>query len=268
MEILQIIVLSVVQGITEFLPISSSAHLILVPLLTGWPDQGMLFDLGAHIGTLFAVLLYFKHETKNLTVGGIQTLCGNWSTKQSKLFRLLVISTLPLIIMAPFVRSWVEDVSRSFLIIGCTSIFYGILLYIADVMASKKEQKNVDSLTKKQALVFGFFQMLSLVPGTSRSGICMIAGRFLGLSRIEATRYALLMSVPVIMLLGAWGVYEYFQYQNVRVGTPFEMALGIFLSFVFALITLNLFMKFIGKMGFVPFVIYRIVLGVVLLSLV
>ncbi|MAI07541.1 MAG: undecaprenyl-diphosphate phosphatase [Magnetococcales bacterium] len=267
MDIWQIITLSVTQGITEFLPISSSAHLVLVPKLTSWPDQGVLFDLGVHVGTLFAVMIYFRKEVFTLLKGFKNFLLGRFAESDTKLFLLLVTSTVPLLIFAPFLKGWVEHAGRSLVVVATTSIVYGLLLYWADkrVLYCENKQKI---LYQKGAFVYGIFQVLALIPGTSRSGICMTAGRLMGFSREESSRYAMLMSIPVILILGVYGFYEYLTVEGQPVGSLSNLALGAVLSGITAFVAIHALMRFVEKVGFLPFVIYRVLLGFGLLAFV
>lgn len=267
MDIWQIITLSIVQGITEFLPISSSAHLVLVPKFTNWPDQGVLFDLGVHVGTLVAVLFYFRKEVFHLLKGFFNILRGRFKEAETRLFLLLSLSTLPLLAVAPFLKNWVETAGRSLTIVAITSIFYGVLLYWADKRVLNCNSSKV-VLNRKSAFVYGLFQVLALVPGTSRSGICMTAGRLMGFSREECSRYAMLMSIPVILLLGFFGFYEgavahEFSHENIQ-----SLLIGCILSGLTAFFAIKALMRFVEKIGFLPFVIYRVVLGVGLLAFV
>lgn len=269
MDIWQIITLSIVQGITEFLPISSSAHLVLVPYLTGWQDQGLLFDLGVHVGTLFAVMVYFRKEVVLLLKGFKRSLLGRFDTVEAKMFLMLFVSTLPLLFIAPFLKEWVTFVARSMTVVAITSIFYGLLLYWADQRVLHCTKKlNKKEITAKEALVYGLFQALALIPGTSRSGICMTAGRLMGYSRKECSRYAMLMSIPVILVLGFYGFYEYSILEQKPIGSLLDLSLGAALSFLTALLSLHMLMTFVEKVGFLPFVIYRVVLGIGLLAFV
>lgn len=263
---MQSFILGLVQGITEFLPISSSAHLIVVPKFVDWPDQGLLFDISVHVGTLAAVMLYFHKEVLQLFKGLGNVLCRRFETVEAKLFLMLLLSTIPLILIAPFIKGLIENYARSFMVIGFTSIFFGLLLWWAD----KKEQgafTSLEKLTSKSAIFFGLFQALAMVPGTSRSGICMTAGRMLGFDRETASRYAMLMAMPVIFLIGANALVSDFDgglnlQENLN-----EILVGVSVSFVSALLAIHGLMKFVNRIGFMPFVVYRIVLGAVLLFL-
>tara|TARA_R110000868_G_scaffold218576_2_gene469089 strand:+ start:18601 stop:19413 length:813 start_codon:yes stop_codon:yes gene_type:complete len=265
MEFIQILTLSIVQGITEFLPISSSAHLVLVPVFAHWGDQGFLFDIGVHVGTLLAVMLYFRCEVKSLFTGTFQLMCGNVSTVQAKLALMLIFSTLPLVLVGPFVKDWVSIFARSLPIIAGTSIGYGVLLYWADKRVEKCSTEAKE-MTAKHALIYGLFQALAVVPGTSRSGICMTAGRLLGFSRVDASRYAMLMSIPIILLIGGYSGLGYVLDPVEALGKPSELLMGVFLTFIAAYASIHLLMKFVEKVGFLPFVIYRLVLGFLLIG--
>ena len=266
MDILQVITLSIVQGITEFLPISSSAHLVLVPYFTQWSDQGILFDLGVHVGTLFAVMLYFKREVAALCRGAWLALTGQRQQPEARLFMLLTLSTLPLLVTAFFIKEWLAVVGRYVEVIAFTSIFYGLLLYWADKRVQNCAFKKIPDLQKKEAFIFGLFQALALIPGTSRSGICMTAGRLMGYSRTESSRFAMLMSIPVILMLGFYALCVH--QPSHHVGTVEGLWLGMFLAFVTAFLAIKALMTWVERVGFAPFVIYRVLLGVVILGFV
>lgn len=260
METLQIVVLSIIQGITEFLPISSSGHLVILPIIVNWPEQGMLFDTALHVGTLMAVMVYFRQQVFTLCVGLKDFLCFK-ITDSSRLFLLLSLSTLPMVVIGVCIQSSVEMFARSLIVVGVASIFYGLLLYYVDVRMPEKPQK----LNRKHAFVYGLFQVLAAIPGTSRSGICMTAGRIMGFSRIEATRYSMLMAIPLIMLIGIYGFIGDFETPfNWQTAAP-ELLSGIALSFVSALLAIHLLMKWVERVGFLPFVVYRVLLGIILL---
>lgn len=262
MDISQIATLSIVQGITEFLPISSSGHLALIPQITSWGDQGVLFDLGVHVGTLFAVMLYFRKEVARMFLGCVSLGKGKFECPHACLALMLMVSTLPLLLVAFLFKDYLHLV-RSLEVIAFTSIFFGVVLYVVDKRVDQVERASGD-VGYKQAIVYGLFQSLALVPGTSRSGICMTAGRLMGYSRTESSRYAMLMSIPVILVLAVYGLYEYQSNPVMAIGTPFEMFLGVVLSFVAALLSIHVLMRFVERIGFLPFVLYRLVLGVVL----
>ena len=263
MPLIQLIVLAIVQGVTEFLPISSSAHLILAPLVVkGWADQGPLIDVAAHIGTLFAVLLYFRQETLMLWRGFLDMLKGRVSADR-RLFFLLAAATVPIVAFAAvIVLSGLETVLRSPYVIATTSILFGLVLWHADRRA--EEKTGVTLISWKEGMMVGLAQALSIVPGTSRSGVTMTAARYLGWSRTEAARFSLLLAIPATAAFGAFASLELV---TEGAGATQEAALIIAgLSFVTAYLTLAVFMRMIRTVSFTPFVIYRVLLGVALFA--
>jgi len=260
MSWLHLIILALIQGLTEFLPISSSAHLILPSKLLGWPDQGPLIDVMAHFGSLFAVLLYFRRDVADILHGCIDLLQRKLNTN-SALALNLIISTPPALLLGFLLASqgW-DDLLRSPLLIAFTTIFFGVLLWLSDVRA--KSDKPVQNLTWGGAVILGLAQSLALIPGTSRSGITMTAGRTLGLSREASARFSMLMSLPII---GAGGLYATLKLMSAE-STAYSATLmnGLVvagLSFITAYACIALFMKWVGRIGFFPFMIYRLILG-------
>ena len=255
-----LIVLALIQGLTEFLPISSSAHLILPSKLLGWPDQGPLIDVMAHFGSLFAVLLYFRRDVADILSGTIDLLQRKLNTN-SVLALNLILSTPPALI-AGFIlaKTGADDAMRLLPVIAFTTIFFGVLLWVSDVKA--KSDKPVKDLTWGGAVILGLSQSLALIPGTSRSGITMTAGRTLGLSREAAARFSMLMSLPII---GAGGLYALLKLVTAdaaeQSATLMNGLLVAGLSFVTAYACIALFMKWVGRIGFLPFMIYRLILG-------
>lgn len=264
MPLIQLIVLAIVQGITEFLPISSSAHLILAPLIMDWQDQGPLIDLAAHLGTLAAVMLYFRRETVTLTMGGVDTLRLR-DTPARRLFLLLSAATIPTLIFGgALVALGLDEALRSPHLIGVTSIVFGLLLWHADRRTAEPAHA-VETLTWRAALTVGAAQMLSLIPGTSRSGVTMTAARYLGWSRVEAARFSMLLAIPVTMAFGLVAMIRL-----ASDGGGENLAAGLIvaaLSFAVALAAIAFLMKWLQRMSFLPFVIYRVLLGVALLFL-
>ena len=264
MPIIQLIVLAIVQGITEFLPISSSAHLILAPLLVdGWSDQGALIDVAAHVGTLAAVMLYFRSETGLLVRGGIDTALFR-KTDDRKLFLLVAVATIPVVFMgAVFALTGFIDVIRSPYVIATTSIVFGALLWHADRAPTEKE--GLTRITWRETMTIGLAQMLSIVPGTSRSGVTMTAARYMGWSRTEAARFSMLLAIPTIAALGLFATAKL-----VADGSDGDMtaaAIVAILSFLVALAAIAIFMKMTRTMSFTPFVIYRILMGLGLFAI-
>jgi undecaprenyl-diphosphatase len=259
-SVIEVIILALIQGLTEFLPISSSAHLILPSAILGWQDQGLAFDVAVHVGTLLAVMLYFRRDIGRLTVGWVQSLGGNHST-DSKLAWWVILATIPAGLAGLLGAGLIETFLRSPYVIAITTIVFGLVLWFAD--ATAKQQQNMEQLSWKQALLIGLAQALSLIPGTSRSGITMTAALLLGLDRISAARFSFLLSIPIIVLSGGYQasklMAEPSQYDL------HAIMLGTGLSFISALACIHLFLKIIDRMGMLPFVIYRLILGAVLL---
>lgn len=266
MTLEQILILAIVQGITEFLPISSSAHLVLVPLLSGWQDQGVVFDVALHVGTLFAVMLYFYKRTLQMTKGGVHVLTGRFSTNEAKLFGLLLLATIPVLISGYFLKDFVADGARSFKVLGITSIVFGVLLWVSDLFP-RYQHGGLKQITWLHAMFFGVMQALAIIPGTSRSGVTMTAGRFMGFSRRHAAEFSMLMAIPVLIITGLYTAYDSMGTAVNWQSAAHEMMLGVGLSFVSALFAIWFLMKLINSIGFGPFVFYRIMLGTALLVL-
>lgn len=255
----QIAILSLVQGLTEFLPISSSAHLILVPYFAHWPDQGILFDVAVHFGTLLAVTLYFRKTLIHLAHNWIQSLLTKKSTPESILAWQLLLSTLPAVLAGLLFHDIVAHTLRSPLVIAFSTIFFGLLLLFSDRKENKKPRHSQGSLSWKMILYIGLAQAIALVPGTSRSGITMTAGLLMGLTRENAARFSFLMSIPIILMATS--------YEGLRLAkepidfSAFELALAISLAFTSAYFCIHYFLKLISKIGMLPFTLYRLALG-------
>lgn len=269
MTLLHVIIIALVQGVTEFLPISSSGHLILVPTFTGWPDQGLLIDVAAHVGTLTAVLVYFWRDTRGLLLAFFASLGiaparrAIAGTIYGKLFWALLIATLPVIVIGIAVKSfgWF-DLMRTAEIIGWSSVVFGLLLYWAD--KSGPIDKTLERMAIKPALIIGLAQVLALIPGTSRAGITMTAGRWLGFSRTEAARFSMLLSIPTILGAGIMGAVELIKDgSNTAIMDGFYVAV---LSGFVAFIVIHFFMRWLTHASMTVFVIYRVLLGAGLLG--
>ena len=262
MELIQIIVLALVQGLTEFLPISSSAHLILAPHLFGYADQGLAFDLAVHLGTLLAVLLYFRHTIWEVARDWFASLpASGRATANSRLGWYIILATLPVMGVGVLVKDLVENELRSPLVIAATTIGFGTVLLWAD--RGFRHLRHIETMNLRDALLIGAAQALALVPGTSRSGITMTAALMLGYSREAAARFSFLLAVPTILASVIWVGKD-------LVGSPGpvqwgDLALGILFSFLAALTTIHLFLRFIERMGMAPFAWYRFALGAFIL---
>ena len=258
MESLHFIFLAIVQGLTEFLPISSSAHLILISEFLGQEDQGLAFDIGVHFGTLMAVLIYFKTEIKVMIFNLMTT---NFVHKENKLFFNLFIATIPILIVGYFFRNSVEIFFRDPKIIAYATIGFGLLLYFAQKINYQKE--GLDFLTIKKALIIGLAQCFALIPGTSRSGVTITAGLFLGLNATAASRFSFLLAIPTIGLIA---IVELINLTFLDLSQDLlHLTYSFFLSLIVAYFSIDLFLKLIDKIGFTPFVIYRVFLGFYLL---
>ncbi len=268
MSLFHLILVALVQGITEFLPISSSAHLILAPMVTGQPDQGPMIDMAVHVGTLFAVILAFRREVAEAFFGFFHLLRGRTDRWDARLALFLIIGTIPVVIVGLIfskldIMDWMRDPSRALTVIGWTTLVFGILLYIADKFTD--QTRALEQVTLKDTVLVGLAQAVALIPGTSRSGITMTAGRFLGLDRTSAARFSMLLAIPTILAAGALGTKDIIDSGNAQLGMDALIAAG--LSFIAALIAIKLFMRWIASASMTPFVIYRLVLGVILLGI-
>jgi len=265
MDVVQILLLAVVQGFTEFLPISSSAHLILTPILFGYQLQGLAFDVAVHVGTLAAVMLYFRHElaTMLLAVGG-SIRHRSLANQDAHLAWMILIATLPILVLGLPLKSLLEFIREDGrlveLVIASTTIGFGLLLWLADRFG--KRLRDEYRLGWGSALLIGLFQAIAIIPGTSRSGITMTAGLFLGLTRKAASRFSFLLSIPTILIAGILATKELIESPDpVAWG---QLWLGAALSFIVAYLTIHFFLRFIERISMFPFVVYRLLLGLLI----
>lgn len=262
MDIIQVIILALVQGLTEFLPISSSAHLILVPVLTSWPDQGLAFDVAVHAGTLSAVVFYFRQELKKMFVEWFGSLGGK-HTPDSRLAWAVLLGTIPVGLAGLLFKDVISEHLRTPLVIAVATVFFGLLLWLAD--RNKNLTRDEHSLHWKDVLIIGIAQALALIPGTSRSGITITAALMLGLSRQSAARFSFLLSIPVIVLAGGLETLEYAQVASVA-DINF-LLIGAMISALSAYACIHYFLKLLEKISMLPFVVYRMILGIILFTL-
>ncbi len=263
MDLIQIVLLALIQGLTEFLPISSSAHLILAPYVFGYADQGLAFDLAVHLGTLLAVVLYFRKEIILMLQDWFSSLAPSGKpTANSRLGWAIILATIPVMLVGVLIKDLVEHELRAPQVIAATTIIIGLLLWWADRYS--KRNLDITSMNLKHALFIGAAQALALIPGTSRSGITMAAALMLGYSREAASRFSFLLSIPTILASVLWVGKDLFTAaEAVNWG---DLALGILLSFVAAYTTIHFFLRFIERIGMAPFAIYRLILGTVILG--
>jgi undecaprenyl-diphosphatase len=258
----QITILALIQGITEFLPISSSGHLVLLPTLTGWEDQGLVMDVAVHVGTLGAVMLYFWRDVWRMLVGIVKLFTGRLDAG-AKLALYIIVATIPVIGAGFALKESVHmDLLRSAEIIGWTTLGFGLLLWVAD--RSGMTVRRVEHMGWGSAIAIGLAQVLALIPGTSRSGITMTAARFMGFERPDAARFSMLLSIPVILGAGVLAGKDV-----IDAGDPVmtgNVLLGAGLAFASALVAIAVMMSWLKSAGFGIFVLYRVALGVGLLT--
>lgn len=262
MTLFHLLLVAALQGITEFLPVSSSGHLILLPQLIGAADQGQVIDVAVHVGTLVAVILYFRRDLALACSGLPQLATGRVDTPGAKLALLLLLATIPVVIAGLFLQiTGLAQAMRNIAVVGWAMLIFGIVLWWAD--QSGAETKDQSNWTIKDALIMGLWQALALIPGTSRSGITISGARHLGYNRIDATKLAMLMSVPTILASGILLTIETAPYASEQLLRDGLIA-AIF-ACISALIALSLMMRLLRRVSFTPYVIYRLALGLVLL---
>ncbi len=257
-----ILVLSILQGITEFLPVSSSGHLILLSKFTYFPDQGLALDVAVHVGSIIAVMIYFSQDLWKIFKGLLKTyFIPNLRNPDAKTFWLLVIGTIPIVFVGLFLEESGMEWLRDTRIIGWTILCYGILLFIADHFSMTI--RKIEHLTVLDAILIGCAQCLALIPGTSRSGITMTMARFLSMERREAAKFSMLLSIPAI--IGAAVLVTYKLYEENNLAQIIYAIDGITYSFIASIIAIYVVMWWLKKSTFLPFVIYRIILGTILI---
>ncbi|MBT8057372.1 MAG: undecaprenyl-diphosphate phosphatase [Gammaproteobacteria bacterium] len=261
MTLIQILTLALIQGLTEFLPVSSSAHLILGGKALGWADQGLVFDVATHLGTLLAVLVYFRSELWGMARACVVPAGDGSDQERRRMVLFLALASLPALAVGFLLHDWVEAYLRDVRIIAWTTIGFGLLLWLADVLGANR--RNLEGMTLKRAMFIGLAQVLALVPGTSRSGITITAGRFLGFTPDAAARFSFLLSIPVIAAAGGYGA--------LRVATGdapidwIQFVSALLIAAVAGWACIAAFLALLKRVGLVPFVVYRLLLGVVLL---
>ena len=260
MDFIQIIVLAIVQGLTEFLPVSSSAHLILVPKLTDWPDQGLAFDVAVHVGTLSAVMLYFRAEIIQMTQSWFASVLGKGFNADAKLAWAVLFGTIPVGLAGLLFKDTIEAHLRSEFVIATSTLIFALFLWWAD--AKGKRQRDEYTVSWKDVLIIGVAQAFALIPGTSRSGVTMTAALMMGLTRQAAARFSFLLSIPVIILAGGLETIDYLE--EAHIGDMQPLMTGALLSGVSAYLCIHYFLKLLEKISMMPFVIYRIVLALFL----
>ncbi len=261
MSFLPIFILGLIQGISEFLPISSSGHLLVAGKFLDFKQQSLLIDVSLHLGTLGAVLLYFSKESKVLLLN-THNVFTNRSDENALFTKNILFATLPIVIIGGLLFAFgIADILRNLQVIALATIFFGILLYFADIRSNGDTE--IKELTLQKSFLIGMFQILSIIPGTSRAGIVYTGSRFLNLNRIEAARFSMILSIPVIILSSAIPIIQ-------LVKTPTQENLiysivGFIISFVVAYFSIDLLLKWLKSHSMIPFVIYRIIFGSIIL---
>lgn len=259
MDIFQSIILGIVQGLGEFLPISSTAHLVLVPYFTGWQDPGLSFDIALHVGTLVAVLSFFYRDWIDIFLSSFKTAkTGGWAGFKKEKLYYLIMATIPGVVIGLLLEEKAETTLRSPLLIACALIFGGALLFFMDKKFAG--EKKMAGLSLKEAVIIGFAQALAIIPGLSRSGMTISAGLWRGLSRSEAARFSFLLSTPIIAGAAVLKIPEL-----IEAGIDTPMMIGIAASAISGYLAIKYLLKFLEKYGYAFFFWYRLVLGLIIL---
>lgn len=264
MELIHAVVLAVVQGVTEFLPISSSAHLILVPALLGWPASGLAFDVAVHVGTLIAVLVFLRKELTAITLGWLRGFAAIKWEREGLLGWMLIAATIPVGLVGLVAEGLIEEYLRTALVIAMATMIFGLLLGWAD-RHGESQSVGIESMSFRHAVLVGFAQVLALIPGTSRSGVTMTALLALGYGRVAAAKFSFLLAVPTILLPGLLKTSDLVNSNN-----PVDLApltIGVIVSALVALVSMHWFIALVTRVGMKPFVIYRILLAALIFLL-
>ena len=261
MDVLHLVVLAIVQGVTEFLPVSSSGHLVLVPFFMGVQDHNLILDVAVHIGTLGAVMMYLWRDIARIIFGVLKRIRGQ-SDPGARLAGLLLAATVPVILVGFFLNQHYPEGLRSLEVVGWATFGFGLLLLVADQVGMTL--RRIEHLKISDAVIIGIAQILALIPGTSRSGICMTAARMMGLERVDAARFAMLLGIPVIIGAGALKGFELWKFGDANM--TMEALLAAAFSLVTALISIHIMMSWLRWATFTIFAVYRLLLGGVLLA--
>lgn len=262
MTLIQALILGIVQGISEFLPISSSGHLIIIPRLFGWQDQGLSFDTFVHLGTLLAVLWHFRAKVVSIWHGFF--LRSPRHEQERRLAWLILIATIPALAIGYVANDWIERELRSVTLVAFNLIVWGVALWIADWYGRRSAQRGLNSVSPGNAVTIGLAQSLALIPGTSRSGITMTAAMFGGIEKKDAAEFSFLMSIPVIAAAGGIQLIDLLR-SGLDGSTGLTMVTGFAGAFLGGILAIRMLLRVLERWNFTPFVIYRIALGIALL---
>ena len=254
---LQYLLIGIIQGITEFLPISSSGHLVLFAQLTNWEDQGLFTDIAVHFGTLFAVLIYLRKDIYYFLTNIFQ-----FKLFEDQIIFKIILATLPAIILGYFIYDYVSLYFRNIQLIAFSSIVFAIILFFADRV--KIESKSWNKITYLEALVVGLFQVLAFIPGASRAGVTITGARLLGYDRLNAARFSMILSIPIILASMTLSFINIFSEKYIEVNL-YQSFFSAIVSFITAMLSIIFLMNFIKKFNFNIFIIYRVLLGILLL---
>jgi undecaprenyl-diphosphatase len=261
MTLIQLVVLALIQGLTEFLPVSSSAHLILGSKAFGWPDQGLVYDTATHLGTLFAVIVYFRADLIQMGQAWLAPVQTEQDRQHRSMTVYLALASIPVLLVAALAHEYVEEYLRDVRVIALSTLFFGVLLWLAHIIGPS--QRKIEDFSLKSALVIGLAQAFALVPGASRSGVTITAARFLGFTPDAAARFSFLLAIPVVAAAGIFGA------GRIASGDSHIEWLQFFIAVLVAglagWVCIAVFLALLKRVGLMPFVIYRLLLGVLLL---
>jgi undecaprenyl-diphosphatase len=257
MDSLRAVILAAVQGLTEFLPVSSSGHLVLPQTLLGWEDQGLAFDVAVHVGSLLAVLWYFRVEVRDILSDWFSSLASRQQTANSRLGWMVIVATIPAVIAGLVFNDFIEEHLRSGYVLATTTLVFGVLLGVVDRYA--KHGKQLADVGLRIAIIVGVAQAVALIPGTSRSGITITAALMLGLNRSDSARFSFLLSMPIIAAAGSYKLLELLDSSDPVAWN--YLAIGAVVSAATAYVCIHVFMRWVERMGMMPFAIYRVLLA-------
>jgi undecaprenyl-diphosphatase len=265
-EIIKAIVFGVVQGATEFIPISSTAHLRIVPALLGWKDEGAAFTAVIQLGTLIATFIYFRTDIKNLWTGFLSAFKNKdfFSNPESRIFILIIIGTIPICIFGLLLKDFIEGDARGLYVISASLIILAVILYIAEKVGTRT--KDMNDITIKDGIVIGFAQALALIPGSSRSGVTITAGLFRGLKRDVCARYSFLLSIPAISLSGLYELYS--ERATLLDSNWVSLVIATIVSGIVGYASIKFLLHYLRTHSNMIFIIYRIILGIIIILLV